>query len=192
MNRTDLVDAYYDWLIEQIQIIGPDGREFGDVYSWTLRRLFSKDFIFFDDPHSTTRSYDQDRAIDGLELRSRFADEFEVAEKFWGGLMSPKCSILEMMIALAIRIENTYLWDPDLGDRTANWFWNMFENLGLFEYSNDDFDEMAVEEILDIFIAKKYGTDGNGGLFWVENCQVNMRNLDIWSQMNLWLNSNFE
>lgn len=192
MNRTDLVDAYYDWLIEQVQIIGPDGTSFDDAYSWVLRRLFNKDFIFTDDPMSSTRSYDEDRAIDGLALRTAFAQEFEVSNTFWYGLISYRCSLLEMMIALAIRIENTYLWDPDLGDRTSNWFWNMFENLGLFSFDNDNFDAEMVEEILDNFVDKKYGTDGNGGLFRTKNSKINIKKLDIWSQMNLWLNENFE
>ena len=33
------------------------------------------------------------------------------------------CSVLEMMIALAIRCEEHIMDDPDVGNRTGQWFW---------------------------------------------------------------------
>lgn len=55
--------------------------------------------------------------------------------------------MLEMMIALAIRCEETIMDDPRYGNRTKQWFWNMMKSLGL-SYMNDDcFDRDKFHEI---------------------------------------------
>lgn len=38
---------------------------------------------------------------------------------------------LEMIIALAIRLEEHIMDDPDIGNRTGQWFWDMIVSLGL-------------------------------------------------------------
>lgn len=44
------------------------------------------------------------------------------------------CSVLEMIIALAIRLEEHIMDDPDIGNRTGQWFWDMIVSLGLGFY----------------------------------------------------------
>ena len=39
------------------------------------------------------------------------------------------CSVLEMMVALAICCEETYMDNPNIGNRTGQWFWNMVKNI---------------------------------------------------------------
>ena len=192
MNRTDLVDAYFDWLVEKIQIAGNDGEFLNDIYSWTLKKLFNTEFKVRDERSVETGSYDIDRACDGLYLRTLFAECAEVSDDFWHGLIFSECSILEMMIALAARMDNNYLFEPEIGDRSALWFWNMFESLGLMEYDNDRFDDQAVSEILKIFVNRQYYSDGTGGLFTFKNAGFDARRYDIWSQMTRWIGENFE
>ena len=73
MNRTDLVDAYYDWLIEKVSLYDSSGANLIDIYSWSLRKLFTAEFKPNDKRHVETGSYDQDRACDGLYLRELFS-----------------------------------------------------------------------------------------------------------------------
>lgn len=55
--------------------------------------------------------------------------------------------------------------DPEAGNRTGVWFWAMISNLGLECMSDDDFDELYVEEHIQHFLDRQYSYQGGGGLF---------------------------
>lgn len=93
-----------------------------------------------------------------------------------------------MMIALAIRCEEHIMEDPDIGNRTGQWFWSMLVSLGLGSMSDVQFDPVRVDEILDRFMDHDYAPDGKGGLFTIRNHRFDMRSMEIWYQMNCYLN----
>ena len=97
------------------------------------------------------------------------------------------CSILEMMIALAIRCEEHIMEDPEIGNRTGQWFWNMIVSLGLGHMTDDYFDLAYVEEAVRRFLNREYSRDGSGGLFTIERCPQDMRRIEIWYQMCMYL-----
>ena len=75
---------------------------------------------------------DGNRAEDGVDLRYRFGYENGYSSSMISVYLDNRmCSVLEMMIALAIRCEEHIMDDPDIGNRTGQWFWNMIVNLGL-------------------------------------------------------------
>ena len=97
--------------------------------------------------------------------------------------------MLEMMIALAIRCEETIMDDPRYGNRTKQWFWNMTKSLGL-NYMNDYFfDRDKFHEIMDKFSKRDYKPDGEGGLFTIRGCRKDLRKHDIWTQLCWYLDS---
>lgn len=187
-----MVDAYYDWLLEKIELYDNNGMSLLDIYSWALKRLFRTEFTCKDLVGYETGSYDADRCSDGLYLRELFSEEFEVSDDFWEGLIFSECSILELMIALSARMESGYLFDPEMGDRTPQWFWNMFESLGLMHFDNDSYDESEVDLILKRFVKRQYSASGEGSLFTFSGRDINARKSDIWRQMTHWINENFE
>ena len=93
------------------------------------------------------------------------------------------CSVLEMMIALAIRCEEHIMDDPDVGNRTGQWFWNMIMNLGLGSMTDDQFDKRYAEQVIERFLNREYEQDGEGGLFTVKHCKHDLRTVEIWYQM---------
>ena len=100
------------------------------------------------------------------------------------------CSVLEMMLALSIRCEEHIMDDPEIGNRTGEWFWIMIVNLGLGSMDDTRYDEEYVDDILDKFLNREYDADGTGGLFPVRNpryAQYDLRNVDIWYQLNWYL-----
>jgi hypothetical protein len=99
-----------------------------------------------------------------------------------------KCSVLEMMAALAIRCEESIMDDPLVGDRTKQWFWKMIVNLGLGSMTNDKFDVKYVDYVLDRFLDREYEPDGRGGLFTIRDCEDDMRDIEIWVQLNRYVN----
>lgn len=150
-------------------------------YDKLLRTLFETDFYAIND-------MDNNRISDGFEMRDRFVND--------GGIISDpqnfigaNCSILELMVALAIRCEIDIMHSVREGDRTAVWFWKMVGSLGLNDMDDGRYDNLHVNYILEDFINHNYTRDGKGGLFYVQNSWMDMRDLEIWSQMNLFLST---
>lgn len=163
----DLRDLYFEWLYDLVS-----GERFSKETSYRrlLRRLYDTEFIF-------TIPKDDNRAEDGKDLRRRFT-EYE-------DFLDEPCSVLEMMAALAVRIEESIMDDPQKGDRTRQWFWKMVVSLGLGSMYDNHYDEERVDYILDRFLNREYEADGKGGLFTVKNCDKDLRDVEIWIQM-LW------
>lgn len=77
--------------------------------------------------------------------------------------------------------------DPDIGDRTGQWFWNMIVNLGLGNMSDDNFNKQYVKKIIKNFLDRHYEKNGKGGLFMIEAPSKDMRDIEIWYQMCMYL-----
>lgn len=171
-------DAYFHWLIG---LIGDEYIERN--YQRLLWKLYSTDYIWELD-------YDRNRAADGLFLRNIFArecDNFVIS-----GQDDKRCSMLELLIALARKAEDDIMHNPDFGDRTGYWFWTMIQNLGLDIYDDDYFFESEVDRILDVFIHHRYAQNGSsGGAFPVRTKTRDLRKTDLWWQMNSYLEENF-
>jgi hypothetical protein len=166
------MDLYFNWLLEIIAC--PEN------YLKLMHYLYNSTFIF------TIRN-DKNRAADGLELRNKFKDEYGLGAETRSG----ECSILEMMIALACRMEDDIMHDPGIGDRSPEWFWIMISNLKLDGMDDEHFDEVNVNSIVDVFLNRRYFMNGTGGLFPLRFPKVNQRRVEIWYQMNAFLNENY-
>lgn len=142
----------------------------------TLRRLHDIEFRFI--IHN-----DKNRALDGIDLRTRFmGDDVRYLD-------DRPCSVLEMMIALAIRCEENIMDNTELGDRTGQWFWGMVVNLGLGSITDDKYDEEYVDFVIERFLDRDYEPDGEGGLFHIRRCRQDVRNVEIWYQLCWYLDS---
>lgn len=170
---------YFDWLCHFINT--GIGSKDTSHYSNLLLYLYDRSFVY-------TIDMDANRAGDGLNLRYRFATEYELdnADLYFE---NEDCSILEMMIALAIRMEDSIMEDPDIGNRTAKWFWGMINSLGLIRSDDYSFDYTYVKVVINRFLHRTYLANGCGGLFTVKNSQKDMRTIEIWYQMFAYLNS---
>lgn len=142
--------------------------------------------------HNTEFTYsirrDSNREADGKDLRYRFAitvSNCHDADLYLDG----PCSVLEMMIALAIRCEESIMDDPRYGDRTDQWFWGMINSLGLSAMNDELFDEQYVESCVSRFLNRKYSPDGRGGLFTIRGCKRDLRKVEIWCQLCWYLDT---
>ena len=177
MFRSKIEQQYFEWMFDLVC----EGR-FAENYSYEklLSYLHEVEFTYI-------MPKDSDRAADGIDLRYRFA--YDIGCPYADSHLDGPCSVLEMMIALAIRCEECIMDDPIYGNRTGQWFWRMITNLGLGEMMDSRFDRYYVEETVDAFLNRDYAPDGTGGLFTVKYCDYDLRHVEIWSQMCYFLSS---
>lgn len=185
MNDRDLIENnYFNWLKNKVA-----KDKFSSKISFD-KLLFRLHCV----PFKWTIERDENRANDGIALRWRYAcdDEnrsYEERMRIDDLLSSNPCSILEMMIALAIRCEEQIMDNPKYGDRTGQWFWGMIISLGLGNMDNRNFDIKYVNDILENFIHHRYDPTGKGGLFTVRDTRYDMRRMEIWRQLCLYLDN---
>ena len=65
----------------------------------------------------------------------------------------------------------------------------MVVSLGLGGMTDDRFDKPYIDQVVDRFLDRAYERNGKGGLFTVRYRNRDMRNLEIWTQMCLFLDS---
>lgn len=139
-----------------------------------------------------TMEMDSNRAKDGEQLRYRFGFDKQVPYGVVHSMLDCRsCSMLEMMVALSLRCEEHIMADPENGNQTGKWFFEMVESLGLGGMDDSSFDSQYANECVQRFMCRQFRRDGQGGLFTVPDSIRDMRALDIWYQMMTYLN-NFE
>lgn len=177
MTRSDVQNDYFEWLYDLVC----KGRYAKEIsYRKLLMYLHTTEFVYL-------IPMDSNRADDGINLRYRFAYDYKspaAAETFLDG----SCSVLEMMIALSIRCEEI-MDNPAIGDRTAQWFWEMISNLGLRVMIDDNFDKDYVKSTIHRFLYREYEPNGKGGLFTVRHCNADLRGEEIWVQLCWYLDT---
>ncbi len=178
-------NEYFDWMISLID----GGRPRRRTYNVLLNILYNTEYICF-------LPMDSNRMIDGMTLRRIF--EYETGIRFFSEEEKREpCSMLEMMVALARRCEISIMDDPDEGDRTGLWFWNMIRSLGLIEFtdtkyrSNVEYTTNCIAANIERFLDQDYEYNGSGGLYTVKNPPDDMRKQEIWTQMHWFLNESY-
>lgn len=190
---------YFNWLY--------DSMNGGRIQVYTYKDLFAE---LYSTKFRAMLVKDNDRASDGYDLRYRFAEYicdknnkmdlnkyYESTNKINATIDEITKSLdtvgdfnlLELLIALAIKCEEQFMSDPSYGNRTQQWFWNMITNLGLGEMRDGAFNVDTYNKIINTFLDHRYTRDGKGGLFYVRNSPEDMRNIDIWKQLLIYVNS---
>ena len=163
-------------------------------YQNLLHRLFVTPYV----PYAED---DNNRVGDGVHVRFIYGNASDLYKKyvcqqidappaprnvdFYTESADRFCSVLEMMVGLAYRINDLY-FDPDT-DRVYMWFWLMIESLGLKKFTDDNFDGIQenndVDNILNVFMHNTYDVHtGAGSLFPIlDNYRPRM--IPIWRQM---------
>ena len=171
---------YFDWLYNYTEI------EQFSAYSYKslMDILNCKKFVSLV-PH------DENRIADGIALREEFVSDtgmnfsdFDESDGFDDLLGNDSCSVLEMIIALAKRMDFE-VYDPNEPQVHIGFFVErMISNLGLDVYDDDSgTDYEDIDEILTTFINRTYDYDGYGGLFPLRDPDEDQRKVEIWAQM---------
>lgn len=161
---------YMEWLAKKVHFNKKS-------YYKLLKQLHDTEFKW-----SKEVPMDENRAEDGTYQRGYFFEEelgLPYTTEFPYG-----CSVLEMLVGLALRMGCEYLGGSDDGSDGYDYIFEMFlKNLGLFpgiEY--DEFDRNLL-----YFMERHYKNDGNGSLFRLKKKENGYNKMEIWKQMNLFL-----
>lgn len=126
LSLGEMEDEYFNFLIKKI---GPDIKH--SSFRELLTKLYRTDFTW-------TFREDRRRALDGVQLRYRlFSDQALL-------LADMPASVLEVIVGIAVRCEETIMDDPRYGDRTGQWFWGMISSLGLSDMTDDNYNEYEI------------------------------------------------
>ena len=170
------VDVYFNWLCDIIK---------GRYYEELLLKLFTTEFRSPD-------GRDSSRIFDGLKLRAHL--EKECRRNYSCG-RHDGCSFLEMLIGLAIRLDNDVMYEIRYGDRHVDWFWMFIDNMDLSQGTdgnwNYSWSKFVDKKLYDI-MAHNYKKNGEGGMFSISDRKEDMRSADIWRQLMWWVSENIK
>jgi len=155
-----------------------------------LRHLHHIEFYDFV-PHDCNRS------ADGKKLREIYQHEVGRKASFYvSGHDEGPCTVLEMMIGVAIRMENELAVGP-YALKMPECFWTLIENLELHwcddrKFNNDTSVATVIDDRIHAMMDRKYRANGKGGLFPLRRPSENQKKIEIWYQMQAFLLENYD
>ena len=172
-----IYEEYFDYLCDILRCDLPEHRH----YSYLLHDLSDKEFVWSVD-------LDKNRYMDAIDLRrdflfERYEDDEDIYEDLYRRY-SVNC--LEVLTAFSRRIETDITGEPG-NEEYEKWFWIMISNLGLDRYDDYHYNVKKVNEILDIWLTRRFNSNGKDGIFPIQNSAFDQREIDMWHQMNNYL-----
>lgn len=147
---------------------------------------------------------DDDRAIDGIELRKRYykivAEDTGLNEKVGDDRdvidIYGQCRVLEMLIALSMHMYDL-MQDMGVYNSVSRWFWEIMNRVGFDILDDEHWDEFGFDtkEYVNETCAHIMNRDGDysrdgdcGGWFWIPG----WTHMEVWYQMHAYLSQFFE
>lgn len=159
-------ESYFNWLCAKVNHVEVPTPSL--TYYRLFRVLHNTEFIWL-------IPGDDNRADDGRDLRARFIVESGMTPD--NDVYMLGCSVLEMLIAFAIRVE--FQTDTSAHD----WFRIFIDNLNLSRYTDASrISESRIQDIIQTFVWRRYEYNGTGGLFPLRRAEHDQRSLEIWYQ----------
>lgn len=173
----DLDNDYFRWLCELVDADREDR-----TYIYLMRELYETEFNY---ATANLIPNDDNRIEDGLKVREEYLEETGLHDHL---ILSGSCSLLEMMIGLAERMEETFgKYDY------ISWFWEMIGNLDLLEFDDLVHDKdprtfyRKVKGAIVTLLMRTYSRNGDGSLFPMNKPRRDLRKTEIWYQMSNYL-----
>lgn len=177
----ELVELYFDWLT----LDAFDSPEIRREYEGVAR-------VLHDIPFYWTVWSDSNRAGDALAYRQHEflntipeQDRERMDAQWLEEWASATPSVLEVLVGIAIR------WSLYFENPISYFFWHLFHNMGFDNYPGrvlTGASQNQVRNKVDIWMSRQFDSNGNGSPFPVDLEKVlpvlDIRELDIWGQMN--------
>ena len=146
-------------------------------------------FMFKTDAYSLL-PLDKNREEDGKKIRQQFISKYNLIDK---GILEKPCSFLELLIGMCERMAFNVDESSEIEDY-GYFFKQMISNCGLDMenwrfYNGEDLVNTIysrIEKVLD----RKYSKNGTGGLFPLKHSDKDQRTIELWYQMQSYLEEN--
>lgn len=163
-------EQYFEYICD---LIGGQGK-----YSDLLRYLFYTEFEY-------QIPRDGNREADGIDLRYQFGYANRIpSAQIASELDIYPCSVLEMMIALSLRVNSIV---SNFNEDAEFIFSSMIQSLHLDGQTDGNFNREYCDERMYIFLNREYESDGDGGLVTLNDPPRDLRGAEIWDQVLWWL-----
>lgn len=173
-----MIDNYFKWLCELVNI-----QHQKDSYYLLMGELYKHEFV-------PVVQRDINRSEDGIQLRQMFIEE---TGTIFGCDKTGDCSFLEMLIALAMDINDSLI---STLDNTSKVFWTMVSNLDLLMCTDDEFftnqGRTKIKQAVKRVNTRHIGYFGEDGLFPNKYCTKDQRLVEIWYQAQEYIQTNEE
>jgi len=160
-------EGYFEWLWQRSGL-GPN-------YTKLVTLLYTTEYV-------PTLVDDENRRADGNALLDIYCQEngydFPPVEEF----DHSGCSVLEMMIAFATRINLELIGDPE-GTYTGLWLYRMLDNLRISQYDDKHWDGKKAALKVWIWLHKK----SPFLLFPISKKVIDPRKISEWERVNIYL-----
>lgn len=182
--------SYFNWLCHLVWLDEFDGR----IYYNLAHILHAMEFY-------SLIPLDHNREQDGIRLRTTWleimdeqADALGIGRPMYSSdCLTGPCSVLEMLVALSMRLEADIMQNDEYGPRAAVWFWEMMSNLRLFWLDDSRItDDIFVKTQIETVLERKYDKNGVGGLFPLKFSSEDQTQVEIWWQAQAWLKENYQ
>lgn len=177
--ENQLEGEYFRWLCDLILV------DKGDSSYWMLaKELWSRYFFWF-------LPNDDNRVADGYALRGEFFQDYRVEY-----IQSPyellgNCRVLEVLIALARRMEFA---SGDAVDACAA-FWEIMGNLGLESCTDENWYHAAcarkVDGAINRWMDRRFQMSGRFSPFPLRSTKKDQRKTELWMQMQEYIIENY-
>lgn len=184
----EIIDNYLRWLYFDV-LDGPERR------FKTYNSLFETLLL---EPYIPLHHMDRNRFKDALTMRNEYilgdlvgyGGPYESSEECKDCKdeiedILPECSVLEMLIALAVRMEKEIMAPANGDNDYFRWFWGMICTLELDDFDEKHYDEGWIKKITDDFLR------GERYIFRLKGGPEVNDGLQIWDQMNRFLVENY-
>lgn len=167
-----LTEDYLRWLEPQIR----EQSQSPDKTYWDLLGLM------FDRQFEAFINHDDNRAVDGLDLRVEFCRHRHIRPTSLNYLGS-SAMFLEVLIGLSRRLAFA------AGGNAPGWAWQLLDNLELRKFSDPLSRRRAqqADGIIHAAIHRTYSPDGLGGFFPLVDADEDQTQVEIWYQMAAYL-----
>lgn len=162
------MNEYREWLLKTCQFGNPN-----------FTKLMNYLLLY---PFTVIIPFDQNRVLDAKALRDGY------------GLYNGPISVLEVLIALAIRMDREFVGYPG-SPNPQIMFWEFLSNLGLTRFDDTHYystEQIKVSTIVKRFVNRLYDQNGVGGIFPLHRTDRDQRQLELWSQMNEYIMERYQ
>lgn len=181
MPNNDILKDYEVFLMENVQ---------NKTHSVTDYCLLLD--ILFNIPFKSHIDMDNNRIEDAYYMRKEYLSD-DIFRRIDGSIIKDRyISVFEVLFALSKRMENDILCDPmEEIDHSADHFWLFLRNLGVEKYSNGRINEAEIRYKVEKWVNRDYEKDGTGSIFPVKGSKIDMRKVEIWQQMSIYIMENY-